>query len=324
MLCNSDMPIWYNVLMINEKTENLRVYYIVVSILAILAIMIGSIDLYLVLNPKEISNNDSTDILEPSKSSTNQSKKSFMELTKEEALSAYKEMKKPGYLPEGYISELVIPSTNCQTMNSLADSYTSDKDIESIFNNDNMASTRQFGNAKFVNDYYAVIFSSPFEYGAAWADDGVASGCLRMFSFNKKYYDYSEDTSPLGVFIDTSTDFVKLALPVLATSSGAMAKLDTIYSYDFDEENDGITLNIHSIGLGYDIDYSDLKAYEKQVKSGTSPQALQFSTHKYRYDYSTKQADWVRDCEGCIFGIRVDRSIPLDNSEVESLLNDTE
>jgi hypothetical protein len=187
-----------------------------------------------------------------------------------------------------------------------------------------MASMGQFGDAKFVNDYYAVIFSSPFEYGAAWADDGVASGCLRMFSFNKKYYDYSEDTAPLGVFIDTSTDFVKLALPVLATSSGAMAKLDTIYSYDFDEENDGITLNIHSIGLGYDIDYSDLKAYEEQVKSDTSARALQFSTHKYRYDNSTKQADWVRDCEGCIFGIKVDRSIPLDNSEVESLLNDTE
>lgn len=238
------MPIWYNVLMENERTENLRMYYIVLSIMTILAIMIGSIDLYLVLNPKEISNND------------------------------------------------------------------------------NMASMRQFGDAKFVNDYYAVIFSSPFEYGAAWADDGVASGCLRMFSFNKKYYDYSEDTFPLGLFIDTSTDFVKLALPVLATSSGEIARLDTIYSYDFDEENDGITLNIHSVGLGYDTDYSDLKAYEEQVKSGTSPQALQFSTQKYRYDNSAKQADWVRDCEGCTFGFRVDRSIPLNNSEVESLLND--
>lgn len=299
----------------NERNENLRVYYVVLAIMAVLIVVIGSIDLYLALNPKKISSDKGASIVEPLHDDDDQSKKSYMELTKEEALAAYKKMQKPDYLPEGYISESVIPLADCEAMNSLAYSYANNEDIKNIYNSSYLSQMAQFGSAQFVDDYYAVIFSSPFDYGAA-------SGCLRMFSFNKKYYDYSEETFPLGVFINTSTDFIKLALPVLATSSGEVARLNTIYSYDFDEDNDGITLNIHSIGLGYDTDYSDLKIYEEQEKSGTLTRALQFSTQKYRYDDSTKQADWVRDCDGCVLGIKVDRSIPLDNSEVESLLND--
>ena len=309
-------------LMENEKSENSRICYIVLIIMVVLIVVIGSIDLYLALNPKKTSSNGGMGIVETSYDNNSKSEKSYMELTKEEALAIYKEMQKPGYLPEGYISEAVIPLTNCETWNSLVYSYTNNEDIKNIYNSSYLSYMAQFGSVNFVDDYYAVIFSSPFDYGAAWADNGVASGCLRMFSFNKKYYDYSGETSSLGVFINTSTDFIKIALPVLATSSGEVARLNTIYSYDFDEDNDGITLNIHSVGLGYDTDYSDLKAYEEQKKSGTLVQALQFSTQKYYYDNSTKQADWVRDCDGCTFGIKIDRSIPLSDDEVESLLND--
>ena len=88
-------------------------------------------------------------------------------------------------------------------------------------------------------------------------------------------------------------------------------------------EEDNITLNIHSIGLGYDTDYSDLEAYEQQKKAGTLSRTLQFITQKYRYDASTKKADWVRDCENCVFGAKVDRNIPLSDSEVSSLLENT-
>ena len=306
-------------LMENNK-NNLFAYHIILSVLAILIVVIGIADLYLALNPREKVSNENNSAVVILDDDDKQNKKNYMELTKEEALDVFKKMQEPGYIPEGYISEAVIPTSNCEPMNGLAFSYTNIDDIKNLYNDGSVFRMADLQNIEVVDNYYAVAFSFPFEYGASWSDDGVASGCSRTFAFNKKYYDYSEDTFPLGVFIDTSTDFVKLALPVLATSSGEAARLDTIYSYDFDEDSDGITLNIHLIGLGYDTDYSDLKVYEEQKKSGTSTQALLFSTLRYHYDNSTKQADWVRDCEGCIFGIKVDRSIPLDASEIDDLM----
>ncbi len=306
----------------NSRDKTARLCYIVLGILTVLIVVLGVADVYLWLKPRESSNNKDNNETVVSNDDVVVQKKNYMDLTKEEALAAFKEMQKPNYIPSGYIDKAVIPSDGCVPLNGLIYSYEKEDEIKEIYKNDQIANIREFQKAEFVKDYYAVAFSVPFDYDATWAEDGVASGCMRMFSFNAKYYDYSEEDFLSGVFVNTSTDFIKVALPVLATSSGELAKLDTIYSYDFDEDNDGITLNIHSIGLGYDTDYSDLKAYEEQKKSGTLTQALQFSTRRYRYDNLTKQADWVRDCEGCIFGMKVDRNISLDNNEVESLLND--
>ena len=306
----------------NSRNKNTRSYYIVLGILTVLIVVLGVADVYLWLKPRESSNKKDNNETVVSNDDIVVQKKNYMDLTKEEAMAAFREMKKPNYIPSGYIDKAVIPSDGCVPLNGLIYSYEKEDEIKEIYENDQIANIREFQKAEFVKDYYAVAFSVPFDYDAAWAEDGVASGCMRMFSFNAKYYDYSEEDFLSGVFVNTSTDFIKVALPVLATSSGELAKLDTIYSYDFDEDNDGITLNIHSIGLGYDTDYSDLKVYDEQKKSGALTQALQFSTRRYRYDNLTKQADWVRDCEGCIFGMKVDRNISLDNNEVESLLND--
>ena len=306
----------------NSRDKNTRLCYIVLGILTVLIVVLGVADVYLWLKPRESSNKKDNNETVVSNDDIVVQKKNYMDLTKEEAMAAFREMQKPNYIPSGYIDKAVIPSDGCVPLNGLIYSYEKEDEIKEIYENDQIANIREFQKAEFVKDYYAVAFSVPFDYDAAWAEDGVASGCMRMFSFNAKYYDYSEEDFLSGVFVNTSTDFIKVALPVLATSSGELAKLDTIYSYDFDEDNDGITLNIHSIGLGYDTDYSDLKVYEEQKKSGALTQALQFSTRRYRYDNLTKQADWVRDCEGCIFGMKVDRNISLDNNEVESLLND--
>ena len=306
----------------NSRNKNTRSYYIVLGILTVLIVVLGVADVYLWLKPRESSNKKDNNETVVSNDDIVVQKKNYMDLTKEEAMAAFREMQKPNYIPSGYIDKAVIPSDGCVPLNGLIYSYEKEDEIKEIYENDQIANIREFQKAEFVKDYYAVAFSVPFDYDAVWAEDGVASGCMRMFSFNAKYYDYSEEDFLSGVFVNTSTDFIKVALPVLATSSGELAKLDTIYSYDFDEDNDGITLNIHSIGLGYDTDYSDLKVYEEQKKSGALTQALQFSTRRYRYDNLTKQADWVRDCEGCIFGMKVDRNISLDNNEVESLLND--
>ena len=165
----------------NGRDENLRAYYVVLVIMAVLIVVIGSIDLYLALNPKNTSSNQDTGIVEPSYDNNNQSKKSYMELTKEEALAAYKEMQKLDYLPEGYIGESVIPLADCEAMNSLAYSYANNEDIKNIYNSSYLSQMAQFGSAQFVDDYYAVIFSSPFDYGAA-------SGCLRMFSLKSTLF----------------------------------------------------------------------------------------------------------------------------------------
>lgn len=297
------------------KSENFRLYYAILGVLAVLIVVLGVANVYLLLKPRDNSGNKIDDeIIVLDDGNSIQDKKDYMDLTKGEALMALVEMQEPDYIPSGYISEAVIPPNKCEPMNGLLYSYEKDDEIKRIYENDLFTAMGTFQKAEFVQDYYAVVFSVPFDYGTNWTESGVASGCMRMFSFNKKKYDYSEESHSLGTFVDTSTDFIKVALPVLATSSGEVARLDTIYSYDFEEEGNNITLNIHSIGLGYDTDYSDLGAYEQQKNSGALSQTLQFRTQKYRYDASTKQADWVRDCDGCVFGIKVDREIPLDDS----------
>ena len=247
-------------------------------------------------------------------------RKPFMDLTKEEAVAAYLEMQKPNYIPEGYISDTAIPTNGCEKPQNLPlYSYANKDDVEGIYNDSTFVAMGALDRVEFVQDYYAVAFSVPYEYEATWAEDGTALGCLRAFSFNKQYYDYSEESSPNGAFIDASPEFIKVALPVLATFSGGTAQLSNIYSYDFEEDEDGITLNIHELGIGYDTDYSDLDTYREQLESGELTKALQFSTIKYRYDNSTNQADWVRDCDECVFGIKVERTIPLEEDEVEDL-----
>lgn len=307
----------------NSRNKNTRSYYIVLGILTVLIVVLGVTDVYLWLKPRESSNNKDNNETVVSNDDVVVQKKNYMDLTKEEAMAAFREMQKPNYIPSGYIDKAVIPSDGCVPLNGLIYSYEKEDEIKEIYENDQIANIREFQKAEFVKDYYAVAFSVPFDYDVAWAEDGVASGCMRMFSFNAKYYDYSEEDFLSGVFVNTSTDFIKVALPVLATSSGEIARLDMVYSYDFEEEEDNITLNIHSIGLGYDTDYSDLEAYEQQKKAGTLSRTLQFITQKYRYDASTKKADWVRDCENCVFGAKVDRNIPLSDSEVSSLLENT-
>ena len=313
----------YNIFMDNNQNENIHLYYIILGVLMVLIAVLGIVDVYLILKPRDDSG-DSIDngVIVLDDDTNIQDKKDYMSLTKEEALVAFKEMQKLDYIPSGYIDRIVIPPNECKPMNGLLYSYESKDDIKEIFESDSLNSMKTFQKAEFVQDYYAVVFSATFSYGAIRAENGVASGCMRMFSFNKNYYDYSDKNFLKGTFVDTSPDFIKVALPVLATSSGEVARLNMIYSYDFEEEENSITLNIHSIGLGYDTDYSDLSVYEQQKNSGTLSQALQFSTQKYRYDASTKQADWVRDCDGCVLGIKVDRSIPLSDSEVSSLLDD--
>ena len=304
-------------LMETEKKDNFRIYHITLAIMTILIIVLGVADLFLALNPRKTSGGEGGGTSGISDDNDgNQGKKSYMDLTKEEAIAAFKKMQEPGYLPEGYISEAVIPPVSCRTMNDLTESYETKEDINRIYEDYPMTNMAQFGSVQFVNDYYAVIFSSTYEYGAEYSETGVATGCLRLFSFNEKYYDYFSEE-----FIDTSPSFIKVALPVLATSSGEIARLDTIYSHDFDEDENGITLNIHMAGLGYDTDYSDLETYEKQRKAGTLSRALVFETMKYRYDKSSNTANLVTECEGCTFGIKVNRTIPLSDEEVKSLFS---
>lgn len=321
-----------NVSMDNNQKRSPRSYYIIFGVLVSLVAILGVVGICLALKPQNEPNNtnvgsettvsDDDNNTVSGENKKTQYQKDYMSLTKEEALVAYKEMQKSDYVPDGYISEDVIPPNECEPMNGLLYSYKKYSEIEEIYKNSMLTVMSALQEIKNVQDYYIVAFSAPFDYSAVWSGSGVASGCLRMFSFNGEYYDYSADNYT-GVFIDTSADFIELALPVLATSSGEMAKLNAIYSYDFEEDEDGsISLNIHSIGLGDDSDYSDSAGYKQEGKvDATSQTALQFYTQKYRYDASTKQADWVRECDGCILGMKIGRSIPLSSSEVNSLLN---
>ena len=94
----------------NSRNKNTRSYYIVLGILTVLIVVLGVADVYLWLKPRESSNKKDNNETVVSNDDIVVQKKNYMDLTKEEAMAAFREMQKPNYIPSGYIDTAVIPS----------------------------------------------------------------------------------------------------------------------------------------------------------------------------------------------------------------------
>ena len=83
----------------NSRNKNTRSYYIVLGILTVLIVVLGVADVYLWLKPRESSNKKDNNETVVSNDDIVVQKKNYMDLTKEEAMAAFREMQKPNYIP---------------------------------------------------------------------------------------------------------------------------------------------------------------------------------------------------------------------------------
>lgn len=305
--------------------------YIALSVLLIAIVALGISNVYLILNPinhkSESSETGRTteentdDLKTTAVTKPVYDKKNYLELTKEEAIEAYQEMHSPGYKPPSYVDSPLASPAGCKPINSLLPSYSHTSDIDEIYESTVTKEQLKKHQTSIVEEYYAVVQSDPFT-----ADTDSSPQCNQMVSFNQKYFDYSNNSpessaSTLGTFVDTSTDFLILSLPVLATTTGYASPVSEVYTHDLEHDAKGTTLNIYTLSVGYNIDYTDTKAYKDLIDSKATPDALEFGIRKFRFDNATKQADWVKECEGCIDSTKITKIIPLTPVEVYELMH---
>ena len=248
-----------------KRNENLSlkvtfvVLLVVIVMLSIANVYVFSINNHPTKTPlTNTANKDSNDTVndDVQKTPTEQNKsvmeKDFSSLTKEDAIEAVIEMtdnENRSFLPGGIILE---PYTR------LFYSYGDVSQIKEIAMSEYFPLSRLSDYAQTeeiiietTNEYYSIVAAKPDN-----KEDETRhrKGVL----FNKKYYDYNgDDKSGTGIvasskFNDTSSEFVNIALPIVAYLEQPMSEssYNNVYNYILEEQPDKYIITFNKIGLG--------------------------------------------------------------------------
>lgn len=252
-----------------KRDENLNLkVMLVVLLVVILMLSIANVYVFsinnqptkipLVNNNTNTANKDSNDTVNDDiqKTPTEQSKsvmeKDFSSLTKEDAIEAAMEMAEDenrSFLPNGIILE---PYTG------LFYSYDDVSQIKEIAMLNFFPISRVLDNAptreiiiETTNEHYSIVTArSNKEEDVIRYRKGVM--------FNKKYYDYNDDDKTgTGIvasskFNDTSSEFVNIALPIVAYLEQPISEssYNNVYNYILEEQPDKYIITFNKIGLG--------------------------------------------------------------------------
>ena len=302
------------------KTKNQnKIYYIIIAIFSVLIIVLGTIDAILVIKnnsstePSHSSSDNKSDGSDANNSDTGDgTEKSITDLTKEEAIAALKEMSNPYYTPEGFLDPAMMPQ-GAKRYFILEYSYETLDDIKeedyhvSEFNKYPL-------NITPVDGTYAVVTAVDGDKIIASQPTGIA--------FDKRYINFYEETtieeggsqstnSRLDI-LDTSDAFIKKALPILFISLDYFGpSLNSIYDYEYQEEDGSISLITYNIGIGLNMQELDT------ATADSIPYAINIYTVKCSINKDTGKFSWDRDEQGN--KNKIINSFPIDENEMMEL-----
>lgn len=272
-----------------SKTEKPnRALYAVLAFLSFLIIAIGAIDIVLFLNKNATPNNVYSDESINSDNTTedNLGNPTFENLTKEQALAAIYTMLKPNYMPDGFANQKLKTES---LFYNLINSYTSEESLEEI-------SKEEYPNhvIDYVQDYYAILHADPEQDGCNYTCDET------YISFNNKYVDVRHNPDFSITFLDKEKDFIKIALPVLSISFNTpYSNIHNIYSFEFIEEIDSITLVNHIIGVGLDAEKLSTMQGESFNSDGSNvPYAINLMNYQLSVDMETGECSPKKNSDG--------------------------
>lgn len=257
---NANYPTEQNPVTSNSQNSN-RPYYIILSILSFLIIILGVADIYIYTAKNGSANNNNI-------SNTNNNTKSlipFEDLTKEEALAFLRAQTNiTGTLPENYVGKEISSAvvTNGSTIVS---------DLELIYSYDTIEELKEMAHKKYSDfnseyddnnfeiteyDYYAIVTPKRAKEATS-CDHGYNNDCDSLLSFKRNYLDYrQEETGPTSVnnvfYLNTrDSNIINYLLRVYSFFSRVgFGRHGNIYSYSFEEQDDKYILTVHNIGAG--------------------------------------------------------------------------
>ena len=288
-----------------EKTN--KTLYVILAILSFLIIVIGAIDIVLFFNKdtsidnmnsdESISSDDTTD--------SNMDDHAFEDLTKEQALAAIYTMLKPNYIPDGFANQKIKTES---LFYNLIDSFASKESLEEI-------RKAKYPNhiIDYVQDYYAILHANPEQDDCNYTCDET------YISFNNKYIDIKRDSSSDITFLNKEKDFIETALPVLSISFNTLySNIHNIYSFEFLEEKDSITLVNHIIGVGLDTEKLSTMQVESLNSDGSNvPYAINLMDYQLSVDIKTGKCSPKKNSDESYFTNI--KSFSLTNEEVMEL-----
>ena len=169
----------------------------------------------------------------------------------DELLTAFDEMQEADYALPDYLPEILQPYASGYQL-SLVDSYDSLHDLEEyqLFDADYEL------NIETAEDETFSVLTALDENGELAADQPVyvafSSDYLVYSSINGNAGYTAGEPIPNLAFIDTSEEFVEMALPILNITYGAVPQ-NLTYDFAFDADDDQITLQTYVIGLSYSL-----------------------------------------------------------------------
>jgi hypothetical protein len=279
---------------------------IVFGVLLSLIIIIGTINIVVFFTknkpntPEPYESNNYSDI-----PSENLDDTTFEDLTKEQALAAIYTMLKSDYMPEGFADQKLKTES---LFYNLIDSYASTESLEEL-------RKEKYPNhiIDYVQDYYAILHANPEQDSCNYTCDET------YISFNNKYIDVKRDGNLNIAFLNKEKDFIKTALPVLSISFNTLySKLHSIYSFEFIEETDSITLVNHIIGVGLDAEKLSTMQVESFNGDGSNiPYAINLMDYQLSVDMETGKCSPKTNSDGSY--LTNIKSFSLTNEEVMKL-----
>ncbi len=266
----------------------------------------------------------------------------FEDLTKEEAI-AY--LKTPivgkGRTPKDYVpkelTDAIIAEPNPLSIHIISDlelvySYDTLDDLKSIADDEYRPYSWSKSDESEIPTYaikeygyYAIVTPDRIKEGSTQCDHGYNRDCDSLLSFKRDYLDYHQEVtnkSYNSVYLMKTTDKETISqilrIYTLFSSVGLSTGPGTVYSYDFEENDDQYILTVNNIGVGYNSEM--MKNSEAYSKYTNEEDWLALNLYR-RYFVAEKETGKVHvkknDSDGVMFNYK---SIQLTKEEYLSLM----
>ncbi len=254
----------------------------------------------------------------------------FMNLSKEEAMSAIRTIHEKGFYPEGFFAGSIKPVDDEVDL-VILNSYTNQEEVPQIASNNYRMGHKggiRLGDSSRVppdsfiidekTDFYVVLHTDKSKTNCSNDLAGVI--CYKGISFNKEYLDiedgFSFDTTKI---LNYSESFAKIALPVIASQDSYYTR--SLYDYYFYEENNEFVLVLLCIGLGVDTSINTMS--ENVTSADEIPYALNLYERQLVLDKDTGSMFWRQYDSSYGFeektSMHILKSIPITYNEAELL-----
>lgn len=318
----------------SSKNPN-KPYYIVLSLLSFLIIILGVTDIY-IYTTKNNSTNNNVDASNTNNNANNAtSTTTFEDLTKEEALAFLQAQTDiTGTLPENYVEEEISSAiiTNGHTIVSDLDLIYSYDTIEELkemahkkysgFNFLATDNTEEYDDSNFEiaeYDYYAIVTPKRAK-GATSCDHGYNNDCDSLLSFKRSYLDHhQEETTPHSYndvfYINTQNpDIINYLLRVYTFFSRVgFGGHGNIYSYIFEEQDDKYILTVNNIGAGIN---AELLKNPDNYTNGSEMYAINLYLRRFAANKSDGRIYTIPTETGVTEDVK---SFPITEEELRSL-----